>query len=512
MSIDDMLARDQSARGLEPSGQADDATFLRRASVDIVGHIPTEEEARAFLVDTRADKRSALVERLLASPEHAMRLARQWEDVMLGPETKKSPVDRGAFRRWLEGRFASNAGWDVIVRELVTASGPSSAGGRAMARLTEPDEVRAEEETGAGVNGAVNWLLRYRKNPQDVAGAASRAFLGVQIQCAQCHDHKTEVWKQADFESFAASFARVDIQVLEKGRAFAVREGDRPSRRLRRNEAARGMAKAAPRALDGTDLGGEGSPRAHLAAWITSRDNPWTSRAFVNRLWAKYLGMGFVDPVDDFRPSVPPVLPELLDAVAERFEASGWSIRALEREILLSRAYGASAESMKSDVQDARWSTFALRPMDEDALCDSLFVAVDADRRFARMDPERAIRRRALLRRSIALSFEEDAESNATRFDGTIQQALMLINADAVSTAIDARTGGLRAVVAQAASDPDAAIDSLWLRVLTRNPSADERAKVRALLAPGSSSGPPARVFEDVLWALLNSTEFAFVH
>jgi hypothetical protein len=527
-SIDDLLAREHAARGLTLAAPADDATFLRRATVDVVGRIPTEDEARAFLADARPDKRAVLIDRLLASPEHADRLARWWEDVMLGPEAKKSQLDRGAFRRWLAARFADGSGWDAIVRDLVTASGASSAGGKPAERMLAADAERAAEEKSADVNGAVNWLLRYRKSPQDVAGAASRAFLGVDIQCAQCHDHKTESWKQADFESFAASFARVDVKVVEKGRTFEVREGDRPSRKLRRTEAAAGMAKAAPRALDGTELGGDGSPRQHLAAWMTSRDNPWTSRAFVNRLWARYLGMGFVDPVDDFRPSQPPVVPEVLDAVAERFEAGGWSIRAVEREILLSRAYAAGAAPIQGDVQDARWSTFALRPMDEDALVDSFFVAADAERRFARMDADRAAKRRALLRRSIALSFDQDAESNATRFDGTIQQALMLMNAEAVGAATDARTGMLADVVERGATDPDGALDALWLRTLTRLPTAAERDKVRALLAQARGDAkdeakgeesrrrkgvsPEARVYEDVFWSLLNASEFAFVH
>jgi len=222
------------------------------------------------------------VDRLLASPEHATRLARWWEDVMLGAETKKSLVDRGAFRRWLEGRFASGVGWDVIVRELVTATGPSSAGGNAIARMTDPEDVRAASERSEGVNGAVNWILRHKKSPQDVAGAASRAFLGVQIQCAQCHDHKTETWKQADFESFAATFARVDVKVIDKGRVFDVREGDRPSRRLRRKEDTAAMASASPRALDGSDLGGKWGGEWG-GEWTSTRYCPEVSKNCIDR-------------------------------------------------------------------------------------------------------------------------------------------------------------------------------------------------------------------------------------
>jgi hypothetical protein len=506
--LDALLADEWAARSLEPSPIADDGAWLRRASVDLLGRIPTEEEARAFLADGGDDKRVRAADRMLSSPEHARRLARWWEDVLLGPEVRSRKVDRGALRRWLEARFLAGDGWDAIVSALVTASGTSSAGGNAREKIMASDEDRAGAERAGDVNGAVNWMVRWAKTPTDLAGTASRAFLGVQIQCAQCHDHKTEAWKQTDFQSFAASFARVRIQPSERGAVFDVEDIDRPNRRLLKSEVFAPMALATPRALDGTDLSADGSPRARLAAWMVSRDNPWTSRAFVNRVWARLLGMGFVDPVDDLRPSSPPVAPRLLDALAEGFEASGWNVRALERAIVLSRAYAVGAAPIEGDVQDVRWSRFALalRALDEDALVDSLATAVDLERRLGSLREERAAKVRASLRRSIGVAFDEDAESNPTRFDGTIQQALLLMNAEVVAAGTErGRRSALDDVLARAGGDLGAAVDALFLRTLSRLPAPDE--KERAVAAARADE----TALEDLFWALLNASEFALV-
>lgn len=521
-AIDRALAAAWKQAAIEPAAAADDATWLRRVTIDTLGRVPTEAEVRAYLAEAAAQpdptaRRARAVDRLLADPLHATRLARWWEDVLLGPESRKQRLDRGALRRWLEARFARNEGWNAIVTALITAEGTSSAGGDRFDRFAAADDVRAAEEEEAGVDGAVNWILRHRKSPSDVAGVASRAFLGVQIQCAQCHDHKTEAWKQDDFASFAASFAEVRLRPVDRREGiFRVEDGDRPARRLLRDELHAPMARAAPRALDGTDLsvetGDERSRREHLAAWITSRDNPWTSRAFVNRVWTRLHGMGFVDPVDDFRPSKAPVLASLLDDLAERFESSGWDVRALERSILLSRPYALAAAPLEGDVQDALWSRFAARPLDEDALVESLFVIVDAERRTDRLSPRAGAALRAKVRRSVALAFDDDdAESNPAHADATVQQVLLIMNAELVDRGVSSGPRGVLAELdARERGDDRAIVDALFVRTLGRPPTAAEQERARALIA---AAGPEARdeALEDVFWALLNTAEMATV-
>lgn len=514
-AIDAALTAEWQARSIVPAPPADDATWLRRVTLDLLGRVPSEDEVHAFLADDGPDRDARLVERLLADPAHATRLARWWEDVLLGPEVRRGDVDRGALRRWLAARFARDEGWDSIVRGLVTAAGTSSAGGRRLDRVAGPDDQRAALDEERDVDGAVNWLLRHRKSPPDLAGAASQAFLGVPIQCAQCHDHPVERWTQEDFAGFAAAFAQVQMRPVDRrAGVYLVEDAGRTNRRLLRDELGAPMARAAPRALDGTDLapaeGSDATRRDRLADWITAPANRWTSRSFVNRLWARHLGMGLVDPVDDLGERSQPVLAPLLDDLAARFVASGWSVRALERAILLSRAYRVAAAPIERDVQAARWSRFASRPMDEDALVGSLFTVLDAERRVERMPPRAAAAFEARVRSAVSVAFDEDAEANPTRSDATIQQMLLLMNADLVDrgTTAGAPSGVLAVIDAREGGDDRRIVDALHVRVLGRPATPADHERARALIA---ASGSRDEALEDLFWALLNGSAFVTV-
>jgi hypothetical protein len=187
--VDALLEAEWKASGVSPAGPASDAQFFRRAYLDLAGTLPPPEAVTAFLADTSPDKRARAVDALLASPRYAERWAAYWEEVLLRDSAKENIVDRAALRAWLRARFAENAPWDRVARDLVTATGKSSPGGSARERRMAAaiDAAGAED---AGVNGAVNWLLQFKRSTEDLAGATSRTFLGVQIQCAQCHDHK----------------------------------------------------------------------------------------------------------------------------------------------------------------------------------------------------------------------------------------------------------------------------------------------------------------------------------
>ena len=279
----------------------------------MAGTIPPPEVVRRFLADgpdVGTGKRSRAIDELLASPRWADHWTAYWDDVWMGKGARRPDVDAGAFRGWLHDALARNEPWNQVVTQLLTATGRNSAGG--AKRDAETNDGKGGEV--AGVNGAVNWTLRYQEAPQDMAGAASRTLLGVQIQCAQCHDHKTEKWTQKDFQSFAAAFLRTRLEPVDDADAMVGGKGmvrrvdltdlDRPAPRFARKMAdVDAIAKARPAAIDGTDLGGGEGVRVALARWVTAPDNPWFARAFVNRMWGHFLGRGFVDPVDDLRPS-----------------------------------------------------------------------------------------------------------------------------------------------------------------------------------------------------------------
>ena len=227
--IDALLREAWANEGITPSPAVDDARFLRRATLDITGVIPSADEVLGFEHDPSPDKRQKVVDALLSSPAYAEHWALYWDDVLIGHELKEARVNRAGFRRWLREQFAANRPWNVMVHALVSATGQNSAGGSLrgqaygfgnpmMAPPPEGDAGAAEAEADSrAINPAVNWVLKYAETPQDLAGAASKTFLGVQIQCAQCHDHKTEKWTQNDFQRFASCFARMKVEPIDRG-------------------------------------------------------------------------------------------------------------------------------------------------------------------------------------------------------------------------------------------------------------------------------------------------------
>jgi hypothetical protein len=498
--VDRAIGAEWHKRGIAASPRVDDLAFLRRVTLDVIGRIPTALEIERFESDRSEGKRDAVVRSLLASPAYADRWTSYWEEVLLLDKTKAKFVDRGEFRRFLHGAFERNLPWNEVVFELVNARGVN----------------RAANDAGEGVrvNGAVNWLLQYRDNPQDLAGKVASTFLGVKIQCAQCHDHKTEKWKQQDFLSFAACFANMKSTPLEtdsKTPPVALVEAKRAGLgRAKRPENAK-VAAAPPVALDGTDFSSEDDRRAALAAWTTSPQNPWFSRALVNRIWGQFLGRGFVEPVDDFRASNPGEMPELLDALAKDFASHGYDMKRLVATITATGAYQrSSAPAGASPAEAPLWSRFPLKPLGPDELLDSIAVATDLDDVFAGRGEGELEKSKAQLRKQFEFLFDVDEESHAATYEGTIPQALMLMNGRAVNrTTRVGRQGALLKVLATPTSD-EHRVETLFLRTLSRRPTAEE-SKLALETIPDRGAGRQA-AFEDLFWALLNSSEFVFNH
>lgn len=547
--IDEALRRAWAARGIEPAPLADDATVLRRLMIDLTGTIPTSDEARAFVADPRPDKLERAVDRLLADPRHARRQARRWERVLMGEETQTPTLDRGALGRWLELAFANNRPWNEVVTELITATGVNSEGGArgVDARLGGIDRAQAERK--AGVNGAVNWLIRYARRPEDLAGATSSAFLGMQIQCAQCHDHKTEPWTQEDFRSFTAAFARTRGAPLEPYRTpgeilrVEVFDDERPPRLWRREPDLAVIAALPPRAIDGTPLPEGPERRRALAAWVTSPDNPTFARAAVNRTWRDLMGRGFVEPVDDLRPSNPPLLPDLLDALARDFAQQGFDLRSLTAAIAKSEAYRRSAAGGAARApadEGALWSRYHVAPMEPEVLLDAVIEATGTQPILERLGQGDAERTRLRLARQLRFVFPDDAESNGPELSATLQQALFLLNGNAVTLGTSVVPGAALGEILAWDTTDDERVRELFWRALSRPPTPEEHDRVMQLIAtagdtaddderrdkatrrgrgplgrPGLASRATTereRAFEDVFWGLLNTSEFGLRH
>ena len=367
--VDRAIRAAWTAAGVTPAKPADDATWLRRVTFDIVGAPPSPEDVLAFVADKSPDKRAKKVDALLASPLYATHWTNVWDDILVGHDVRDPRLDRAELRAWLHGRFSANAPWDKMVAELVSATGQNSEGGTRNALpmdVPTPDApngmagmngmggtsgVTSDAPTAAsgaqGVNGAVNYTLRFQ-TPQDLAGSASRTFLGVQIQCAQCHDHKTEKWKQDDFRKLTAAFLHAEIEPIDKGQTKGIRrvivsDTARVQARSAKNAELAPIAAATPTALDGTVLDKGKETRKELATWMTSPKNPWFAKAYVNRIWAHFVGRGFVNPVDDLRVGNPTTLPETLEAMAKDFAENGFDTKALIRLVCASEVYGLDA-------------------------------------------------------------------------------------------------------------------------------------------------------------------------
>ncbi len=506
---------------MTPSAEVDDAGFYRRMHLDLLGTVPEPAAVRAFLADKDPDKRQRAVDLALANPRYVTRWTDYWEDVLLRKNAEPRLVDREVFRAWLGERLRANTPWNVLVHDLVTAKGRN----------------RGE---ASDVNGAVNFLLQFQRNPQDAGGVTARTFLGVQIQCAQCHDHKTEPLKQEEFRAFAASFARARARPdggQGRNMQFVVDDVAKPFYGNDRSVGIREVADLVPRTLDGVALPTGPERREALAAWLIDPLNPTFAKAVVNRLWGYFLGHGFVEPVDDFRPSNPAVGAEVLDSLTSDFVSHGYDLKHLARTIVGSAAYARSAA--KTPAPEGKnpervWATFTLRPLDPDVIVQVVLDATGVEPVLEGVVGENAERIRANMRRAFDITFEVEEDDQGASYAGTISQALLMQNSKLTAGGTLALPGSRLGQILGLAND-SAKLDELYLATLSRFPSDAERAEwlswVQQRAAadsadprPGRRPGlgpkgivsiaetPADRAFEDLFWALLNSSELSFNH
>jgi hypothetical protein len=465
--IDRLLEARWAAAGVRPAAEADDAEFLRRATLDLTGTIPTVPEVRAFLEDRTPDKRQRLVARLLASPGYVSRFSRYWRAVLLPENADVANFGLDVvFGSWLAGRLSENAGYDRMVREILTSA--PRGGGRAQAFLAFP-----------GTDGPGAFYLANENKPENLAGSTARLFLAVKLECAQCHNHPHAVWKQEQFWEYAAFFG-------------GGRGGNGRSIRI-----PKGGQLVQARFPDGTEPEWKPGavPLTTLAEWVTREDNPYFARATVNRVWSAFFGAGLVEPVDDLTRAGDK--DPLLDELAREFVKHRYDLKHLIRAIVLSRAYrlGSAAAPGERDGA-AAFARMPVRALAPEQILDSLATATG----IRSASPELATR------------FARQGE-NPTEVQTSILQALTLMNGKLVDDAtVLERSETLAAVADAPFLDTAGKVETLYLAALSRPPRPEERDRLVKYVNRGGPSGDRQRALADVFWALLNSGEFILNH
>jgi hypothetical protein len=504
--VDELLSKElfggSEGQAARPVPQADDPTFLRRASLDLVGAPPSPEEITAFALDTSAGKRAAAIERLLADKRFGDNWGRYWRDVIMYRRTEpRALLAAPALAEFLSESFNGLPHWDQIARAFITASGD----------VTE--------------NGATGLIMAQMAGTEDTTAEISRIFMGIQIQCAQCHNHPTDRWKREQFHELAAFFPRLamrPVRVEGKRRSFAIVGDDRARGKKANNPRAATVEHYMPDLEHPEEEGklmtpvffvtgqkletgaSDGERREKIAQWITDRDNRWFSKAFVNRMWSELVGRGFYEPVDDIGPDRQCSAPQTLDYLSERFAGTGYDVKWLMRTIMATEAYGRESRS-RADEARAPFVAACPQRLRGDQLFNALATVLEM--------PEPAGREQATYRNpnagprgQVNQTFGYDPSVLRDEVVGSIPQALFLMNSPELARAMGGRqrATSLGRLLAEVTDDDDL-VGELYLRCLAREP---KQAELATCLDHVRATEDRTEAFEDILWALVNSTEF----
>ncbi|HET6572848.1 MAG TPA: DUF1549 and DUF1553 domain-containing protein [Fimbriiglobus sp.] len=477
--------------GVTPSGSAPDATFHRRAYLDVIGRLPTPAETRAFLADADPAKRERLIDKLLERPEYADYWANKWAD-LIRPNPYRVGI-KAVFNldAWLRDSFRKNKPYDQFVHELLTAKGSTFHNGAAV-------------------------MFRDRREPDEIATITSQLFLGVRLECAKCHHHPFEVWGQDDFYSFAAFFARVGHKgtglspPISGGEEFVYAAPKGQVTHPVTDE----VMQMKPLLGKPVEVPADRDPREVLADWVTAPENPFFAKVIVNRVWADLMGRGIVEPVDDLRATNPPSNGPLLDALAADFRKNGCDLKKLIHTICTSHVYGLSSLPNDRNAGDGRnYSRHYRQRLRAEVLLDALCDVTGVKEDFAAMPAgSRAMELWTVRSQSVFLdSFgrpdpNQDPPCERTT-DTTVVQALHLMNAPGLQEKITADAGRAAKLAASKKTNAEV-VEEVYLLIYGRPPTDDERAAcLRWFDKPGTKR---RQAVEDLMWALVNTPEFVF--
>ena len=498
--IDKLFEAAWKKNGIEAAPAATDEEFVRRLYLDLAGRIPATSETREFLESTSETKRSELVEQLLDGPAFVRHFTIIWRNALI-PQAFNEPGTRAlvpGFEAWLWKHFSEDTPYDQIVTELITT--PIDFGNNQQGLLQSANSPSA-------------FFIVRQLQPENLATGTSRAFLGVRLDCAQCHDHPFDKWKRDQFWSMAAfysGFQRPDNADPENPAMMMNVREDAESHSIRVPSTgnvvnAKFLTGAEP------DWQEKPQPREVLANWITAKDNPWFAKMAVNRLWAQFLGQGMVQPVDDFSDNNPPSHPEVLNLLAEQFIAHNYDLKFLVRTIATTRVYQTTSRQTHASQSDPnQFARAALRGLTPEQFFDSLAEAVGYYQPY-RTDNPFVIDGDTPRGRFLEL-FRDDNESPLMK-ETTILQALAMMNGEFIDNATTLENSQtLRAIADFPLMTNDEKIDTLFVAAFSRRPTDSERATFSKFIADGGTTGDAKSAMADVFWAMLNSSEFLLNH
>ena len=476
--------------GIGLSPVCDDATFLRRVTLDLAGRTPSMPEIAQFQNDGSPEKRGKVIDRLLASEDHADFFAGKWNTILRNRRTGGTlRFANVAFHQWIRESILANKPYDKFVREIITASGSVAS------------------------HPPVAWYQQVTDTNQRIEDAA-QLFLGQRIQCARCHHHPYEKWSQADYAQLSAFFTTVS---KKNGRdplepAVFAKLGGASARHPKTGQALK------PAGLDAEEvvIGAQEDPRSHFADWMTNPDNPFFAKALANRYWKHFMGRGLVEPEDDLRVTNPPSNPELLAGLADSFTDSGYDIKALIRLIVTSRCYQSDSDAMPENIGDKRsYSRFYPKRLQAEVLLDSIDRLTLSPTKFAGMPP--GVRAVALpdtgFSSYILTVFGRPEATTACECErsqeANLSQSLHLLNSEEIQSKLAGDQGRAAQLAADDKRPDEEKIRELYSIAFSRDP--DDR-ELKATLSYVAGKENRREAFEDVLWSLINSKEFLFNH
>jgi hypothetical protein len=501
--IDELAFANLKRIGVPPSPICDDSTYLRRVSLDIAGRLPTLEETRTFLADNEPDKRDRAVDALLGSPDYADYFANKWTALLKNKRDETSDITANfAFHAWMRDSLLANKHYDEIVRQILAATGTIVA------------------------NPAVAWYKRVKEPNQQLEDVA-QLFLGVRMQCAQCHHHPFERWSQQDYYSLSAFFSRVgrkptaiaDEDLIFHKRGIAETE----------NKKTRQQVKPAALGQPTLDIPPDEDPRLRLADWMGNKSNPFFAKALANRYWKHFFKRGLIEPEDDIRDTNPPTNPDLLDALATYFIESGFDLKAMVRVITQSRTYQLSAmPNVYNAVDSQNFSHYYPKRLQAEVLLDAIDQLTGARSDFADLPagtraiclPDNSYTRNSAFLKVFGRPESASVCECERVQSASLGQSLHLMNAADVKTKLTASNGRADQLARDGMPGPKG-ITELYMAAFSRTPTADELHISEAHLAKPrtDSQGKPLDAqrsrragYEDLLWALINSKEFLYNH
>lgn len=485
--IDGHVYRRLGQLNIVPADVCDDATFLRRTYLDFIGTLPTLDETRAFLSDTRADRRMQLVDALLKRPEFNDYWALKFADLLRVDRQALGHKNAYRFYQWIHRSLAQNKRLDQLAQEVVITEGPL-----------------AEHPAG--------YFFSTNGTPGKSASAVSQVFLGVRIECAECHHHPYDRWSQTDYYGMAAYFAQLQRKSTSLGEVLLA-NGDPATHHPRtgQNIPAYALAQQMP------EKNVAGDRRVELARWLTAPENPYFARNWANRLWAHMLGRGLVEPVDDVRATNPPSNPQLLDALAQSLIDQKYDLRAMLRTIAASRVYQHSSQPNETNESDEQnYSRSLLKRLDAEVLLDAVCQTTGVPEKYEGIPAgSRAIELwdsqvdHEFLRLFGRPTRQSVCECERVS-EPSVAQVFHLLNSERVQEKLAREDGRIAALTSS--SGDEQLIDELYLTFLSRQPTTEERQRGLSHIQAAKDPQDRRERAEDLAWTLLNSLEFVFNH